>query len=184
MIKYPEVQKKAQEEIDRVVGRNRLPDYSDKDSLPYILAMAKETLRWNLVNPNGASFLLLATILLNFCVSWTPMHWRRWSDCMTIAIRSLLHDPEVYPEPDKYRLERFLANPPPPDPDPTFGYGRRICPGRFFSYEQFIMLIASILATFDILPPVDESGKPVDIDLDHYNGFVAWVLAQLFGDWH
>ncbi|KAF8713063.1 hypothetical protein AX14_012997 [Amanita brunnescens Koide BX004] len=36
------------------------------------------------------------------------------------------------------------------------------------------MLIASVLAVFDILPPVDESGNPVDIDLDHYNGFVAF----------
>ncbi|KAF8347589.1 hypothetical protein F5887DRAFT_956526 [Amanita rubescens] len=36
------------------------------------------------------------------------------------------------------------------------------------------MLIASILTAFDMFPPVDESGKPVDIDLDHYNGFVAF----------
>ena len=65
MVKYPKVQKKAQEEIDRVVGRNRLPEFSDKESLPYILAMVKETLRWSMVNPNGASSTLLATILLN-----------------------------------------------------------------------------------------------------------------------
>ena len=55
MVKYPKVQKRAQEEIDRVVGRNRLPEFSDKDSLPYIFAMVKETVRWNMVNPNGAS---------------------------------------------------------------------------------------------------------------------------------
>ena len=66
MVKYPKVQKRAQEEIDRVVGRNRLPDYSDKESLPYILAMVKEAMRWNMVNPNGASLALSATILLNF----------------------------------------------------------------------------------------------------------------------
>ena len=42
MILYPEIQKKGQEEIDRVVGNHRLPDYSDKDSLPYITAMMKE----------------------------------------------------------------------------------------------------------------------------------------------
>ena len=33
---YPEVQKKAQEELDRVIGRDRLPELDDRDSLPYI----------------------------------------------------------------------------------------------------------------------------------------------------
>ena len=74
MIKYPKVQKRAQEEIDRVVGRNRLPDYSDKDSLPYILAMVKEAMRWNMVNPNSASLDIVGNDLAQFCVSCTPMH--------------------------------------------------------------------------------------------------------------
>ena len=55
MAMYPEVQKKAQEEIDRVVGKNRLPDFSDQDSLPYVNAVVKESLRWKLVVPTGAS---------------------------------------------------------------------------------------------------------------------------------
>ena len=45
MLLYPDVQKSAQEQIDRVVGGDRLPDYGDRDSLPYITAMLKETLR-------------------------------------------------------------------------------------------------------------------------------------------
>ena len=53
MILYPEIQKKDQEEIDRVVGNHRLPDYSDKDSLPYITAMMKETFRWHPPAPTG-----------------------------------------------------------------------------------------------------------------------------------
>lgn len=53
MVLYPEVQRKAQEELDRVVGPNRLPDFSDYDSLPYINAMAKETMRWHQVGPLG-----------------------------------------------------------------------------------------------------------------------------------
>ncbi|KAF9548281.1 cytochrome P450 [Agrocybe pediades] len=51
MALYPEVQKKAQAELDRVVGPNRLPDFSDRRDLPYINAMVKETGRWNLVVP-------------------------------------------------------------------------------------------------------------------------------------
>ena len=50
---YPEVQAKAQREIDQVVGTNRLPSYKDRDSLPYLNALIKEVLRWNPVTPLG-----------------------------------------------------------------------------------------------------------------------------------
>lgn len=46
MAMYPEVQKKAQVELDRVVGPNRLPDYDDLKHMPYIRAVVMETLRW------------------------------------------------------------------------------------------------------------------------------------------
>ena len=51
---------------------------------------------------------------------------------------------------------------PTPDPKAAFGYGRRICPG-----------VALILAAFDMSPPVGESGKPKEIELDYINGFVS-----------
>jgi len=50
---YPEVQAKAQSEIDRVIGTNRLPRYEDRNSLPYLNALIKEVLRWNPVAPLG-----------------------------------------------------------------------------------------------------------------------------------
>lgn len=53
MTVFPEVQKKAQEEIDRVVGRDRLPNSSDRPNLPYIDATVKEVLRWHPVAPMG-----------------------------------------------------------------------------------------------------------------------------------
>lgn len=46
MLKYPEVQRKAQEEIDRVVGTDRLPNIEDRANLPYIDAVMSEALRW------------------------------------------------------------------------------------------------------------------------------------------
>jgi cytochrome P450 len=46
MLLYPEVLKKAREELDRVIGRGRLPDFTDRDSLPYVTAIVKETLRF------------------------------------------------------------------------------------------------------------------------------------------
>ena len=52
---YPEVQKKAQAEIDAAVGLSRLPNSQDRDSLPYINALIKELLRWHVAGPMGAS---------------------------------------------------------------------------------------------------------------------------------
>ena len=69
MALYPEVQKKAQAEIDTVVGPNRLPDFHDRPSLPYIEAVVKESSRWNLVGPLGRPFVIIiivATILTSF----------------------------------------------------------------------------------------------------------------------
>ena len=51
MALYPDVQKKAQAEIDAVVGPNRLPDFHDRPSLPYINAVVKKSSRCNLVYP-------------------------------------------------------------------------------------------------------------------------------------
>ena len=57
MALYPEVQKKAQAEIDTVVGPHRLPDFEDRPSLPYINAIVKESMRWHVVLPLCASLL-------------------------------------------------------------------------------------------------------------------------------
>ena len=51
LVVHPEAQKKAQEEIDRVVGTGRLPTLDDRDSLPYVEAMLREILRWRPVTP-------------------------------------------------------------------------------------------------------------------------------------
>ena len=51
MIKYPEVQKRAQQEIDSVMGEERSPVWSDFSRLPYINMIVKETMRWRPVTP-------------------------------------------------------------------------------------------------------------------------------------
>ena len=50
---HPDVQRKAQAEIDAVVGQDRLPDFSDQAKLPYVNAIIKETLRWHPIFPAG-----------------------------------------------------------------------------------------------------------------------------------
>ena len=53
MVVYPDVQKKCQEELDRVIGRSRMPTMRDKESLPYIRATVRELLRWRATVPLG-----------------------------------------------------------------------------------------------------------------------------------
>ena len=53
MTLYPDVQRKAQAEIDQIIGNSRLPNVSDEGELPYVQAVLKETLRWHPVGPLG-----------------------------------------------------------------------------------------------------------------------------------
>jgi cytochrome P450 len=53
MILFPEIQAKAQAEIDKVIGPDRLPRISDRDSLPYVRALILEVLRWAAASPSG-----------------------------------------------------------------------------------------------------------------------------------
>lgn len=51
MALFPEVQRKAQHELDAVLGEKQLPQFHDRDNLPYINALVKEVLRWHPVVP-------------------------------------------------------------------------------------------------------------------------------------
>jgi cytochrome P450 len=54
---HPEAQKRARDEIDAVVGRDRLPTFEDRPKLPFVDAMCKEVLRWRPTMPLCAPFL-------------------------------------------------------------------------------------------------------------------------------
>ena len=53
MTLYPDVQRKAQAEIDQIVGNSRLPNFADEGALPYVRAVLKEVLRWHPAGPLG-----------------------------------------------------------------------------------------------------------------------------------
>ena len=53
MILWPDIQKKAQDELDSVIGRDRLPTFEDRPRLPFVDAVYKETMRWRPVTPLG-----------------------------------------------------------------------------------------------------------------------------------
>ena len=56
LVLYPEVQRRAQAELDAVIGRDRLPTFDDRTRLPYIEALCKELMRWKMVTPMGTNF--------------------------------------------------------------------------------------------------------------------------------
>lgn len=125
---YPEVQKKAQKIVDAAIGGERLPDFSDFGSIPYIDAIISEVLRWKpplpLSIPHGATeddhyngFLIPkgSIVVANIC--------------------AVLQDEKVYgPSTDRFIPERFMTDAGRVNPnlssDAAFGYGRRQCPGK------------------------------------------------------
>ncbi|KAF5354017.1 hypothetical protein D9756_007058 [Leucocoprinus leucothites] len=169
---YPEVQKKAQEELDRVLG-SRLPEFNDRPNLPYINAMMKESLRWQLVTPLGAPHMASNADEYDgyYIPKGTILIGNAWS---------ILHDSEIYKDPLAYNPERFLKDGKidPKVQDPTvasFGFGRRICPGRYFAENSIFILISHLLAVYDIRPGLDKDGKEIPIKPEMTNGILSYV---------
>ena len=90
--------------------------------------------------------------------------------------RAMLHDETVFPEPDKFKPERFLG-PITKCPDAAFGFGRRTCPGRFMARSSLWIGIASVLAAFKISPKLDEHGKPILPEEKYDAGLISCVFS-------
>ncbi|KAI0367633.1 O-methylsterigmatocystin oxidoreductase [Pilatotrama ljubarskyi] len=165
MVQYPQAQKRAQEELDRVVGPNRLPDFFDRGSLPYIKALVKEVIRWHSVVPLGVSHRAIDEDEYN--------GYRIPAGSVIVPNAwAMSQDPTAYPEPEKFRPERFLKDgqvelevgPDTRDPEKfQFGFGRRICPGRHFANDSLFLTVASVLHVFSIEAPLGEDGRPVPV---------------------
>ncbi|KAI0202311.1 cytochrome P450 [Astrocystis sublimbata] len=149
---YPEIQKRSQEEIDRVIGNDRLPTMADRESLPYINAVVKETLRWHPVAPMGLPHECSENDFYDGYM--IPKGSMLLIACLMLRVRHFTHDPEVYHDPMAFIPERFIAgNTEKPEPDPekfVFGFGRRICPGKFLAENSLFLLVVQSLAVFDI----------------------------------
>ncbi|GJE96464.1 cytochrome P450 [Phanerochaete sordida] len=160
MLLFPEVQQRAQEELDRVVGRDRLPDIADQDSLPYTASIVKELLRWRPIGPVAVPHRSTAD-------DWYEGYFIPEGSLVIGNVWAILHDEERYPDPEAFKPERFLTaegtlDPSVPDPSQAFGFGRRICPGRYFAQIALFLYISHMLAAFSIEKPVDEMGNVVE----------------------
>ncbi|KAJ4465512.1 cytochrome P450 [Lentinula edodes] len=197
MMCFPDAQQHAQEELDCVIGEERLPDYGDLDmgvglgtdlehvSLPYVCALVMECFRWQTVAPLAIPHLVDAedtykgyyipkgaTVLPNIWAilrdekrygptvdTFDPRRWllqRRNDDSNDISSTGAVGGTRGE---SQWTLnpEMIIHNPIPM----SFGFGRRVCPGKHMALSTFQINVVSLLHCFDITPPVDGDGNQV-----------------------
>ncbi|KAF8748675.1 cytochrome P450 [Rhizoctonia solani] len=132
----PRIQAKAQAEVDRVLGQDRLPEMDDRESLPYVECVLKEVERWQPVTPIGS------VENDEYCGYFIPKGAAVVGNVWAIA-----HDESVYPEPDRFNPDRFLT--------------LASCPGLHMAESTLFITISTFLMLFDVRPIKDEEGKEI-----------------------
>jgi len=170
MVLFPEVQKRAQEEIDCVIGKGRLPTSEDRDSMPYMEGIMRELQRWNPVVPLTPPHRLMTDDVYEgyFIPAGCDLIANQWA---------MLHDEKEYPEPFAFKPERWLLKEGQPEPlhpnKVAFGFGRRLCPGRHLADQAIFIVVTSVLATFNISPSLDINGKPIIPTGEYLSGLIS-----------
>ncbi|KAL0563540.1 hypothetical protein V5O48_018525, partial [Marasmius crinis-equi] len=175
MLYAPEVQDKAHKELDRVIPEGRLPDFTDAESLPYVTALVKETLRWKNVAPLAIPHYLEVEDEYN--------GYRIPANSVVIGnVWAILHDERNYPEPFSFKPDRYIVDGKlsfESCRDPAtivFGFGRRVCPGRYMGYSSVWIgkyqrhSITSILKVFKIQKAKDENGNVLEPTYKYLDG--------------
>ncbi|CDO76601.1 hypothetical protein BN946_scf184868.g15 [Trametes cinnabarina] len=167
MTRNPDVLREAQEEIDKVVGNDRLPDFGDCGSLPYLDAMVEELYRLKAIphRSTAEDEYLGYTIPAGSLVM--PNIW------------GITRDPTIYPDPEEFRPERFIRRAGkdagkgdiPLPSTYVFGFGRRICPGQELANPSLWLAMAQIIAAFDIRKPLDADGNEITPPAVFRSGF-------------
>jgi len=164
MMLHPDVLAKVQQEMDTVVGAGRLPTFSDRAALPFLECVMSETLRWGVPVPLALPHRLTEDdVYAGYHIpKGTLVFGNVWN---------MVRNPEVYPEPEAFRPERFLA--PADEPaarrrDPrnyVFGFGRRRCPGVHLIEQSLWIVMACMVATLDIAKALDDTGAVVEPEI-------------------
>ncbi|RDB15644.1 O-methylsterigmatocystin oxidoreductase [Hypsizygus marmoreus] len=173
MMQYPEIQLRAQKEIDTYLGdESHLPTLKDSASLPYLACVLKEILRWGTVSPLG----------LFHCTSVDDYYSGYYIPAKTPVIPNIwamMHDEAVYPEPFRFDPGRFMEQPnhlPQRDPrELAFGFGRRICPGQYIAESSMFIQMATALSTLDIAKPTDANGQVIEQNVGFTTGIVSHI---------
>ncbi|KAF5368055.1 hypothetical protein D9758_004476 [Tetrapyrgos nigripes] len=171
MALYPEVQAHAQAEVDAVIGSDRLPNFNDRDQLPYLNALTLEVLRWHSVVPISPPHRVTEDNVFNG-------YFIPKGSLVLANIWNMSHDPTIYHQPDIFKPERFIPsaeNNYTAEPEPrdlSFGFGRRICPGRVLADASVFISCAMALAVFNI-SKYSENGKVFEPDTKQNDGTIS-----------
>ena len=186
MIAYPEVQNQAHAELDEVVGNARPPTFADIPSLPYIRAMVKETLRWSPIIPFGVPHASIAD-------DWYEgMFIPKGTICLQ-NMRVINYEPEVFGNDaadfnparyldEQHRQVRVLDGR--EESHMAFGFGRRICPGRYVAEGTLAIDMATLLWAMRFERPEGARGE-LNVRTIVEGGITAYVVSihshSLFG---
>ncbi|KIW84040.1 hypothetical protein Z517_03286 [Fonsecaea pedrosoi CBS 271.37] len=163
MCLFPEVQRKAQEELDRVLPeRDRFPTWTEENQLPYLDAIITENFRWrSAIVLGGPPHAPIKDDVYNgyLIPKGTTLIGNLWA---------IHRNPRDYPSPDEFRPERWL-NEDERRPNPTkrgiftFGWGRRACSGQPMAEQGIWFTCAELLWAFK-MRAIDEHGNNVKLD--------------------
>lgn len=153
MLHHPEVAKAVQEELDQVVGRNRLPNLEDMPFLPYTESTLLEVLRRSSIVPLGTTH--ATTRDINFNGYKIPKH------AQIVPLLHAVHmDPNLWDSPEEFRPSRFLNSEgkvTKPEYFLPFGVGRRMCLGDVLARMELFLFFSSLLHVFHIRLPEGQS---------------------------
>nr|AFK73720.1 cytochrome P450 [Papaver somniferum] len=174
LIKNPRVQEKAQEELDRVVGTERVMTELDFSNLPYLMSIAKEALRLHPPTP------LMLPHKANANVKIGGYDIPKGSN-VHVNVWAVARDPSVWKEPFEFRPERFMVE----DVDMKghdyrllpFGAGRRVCPGAQLGINLVASMLGHLLHHFCWNPT--EGVKPEELDMSENPGLVTYMRTPL-----
>ncbi|KAF2195136.1 putative O-methylsterigmatocystin oxidoreductase [Zopfia rhizophila CBS 207.26] len=158
---FPDFIPKAQKELDEVVGQERLPNFDDLEMLPYIQAVVEENFRWRHIVPAGIPH---ATSKEDYYKGYLIPK----GSTIIPMFYSMRKDENLFDSPLDFRPERWIGKSQPSN----FGYGRRVCPGRFIARNSVSIAIARLLWAFNIQQATKE-GKTVVDENTWTTGFVS-----------
>ncbi|XP_017753929.1 PREDICTED: probable cytochrome P450 304a1 [Eufriesea mexicana] len=170
----PRVQKKVQEEIDRIVGTGRLVTWDDRKNLPYTEATIREALRCETLTPFSVFHKAVKDTTLN--------GYNVPENTIIIAnLSALNNDPDFWGDPEKFRPERFLNENGQLSKDFTFpfGFGHRVCAGETYSRYTMFAAFAALMQNFNF-SFID--GEPTGLE-DKFPGLIitpkeTWIRVE------